>query len=1390
MKFSRKLLCFVLAVLLLVPAAGTLSVATPAADLEAVHCCTSAPEAAHCCASVPAPAAASCCDDCTPVLAAPSVSLFNLPTFEGSGGDIFALRDDDGPASLAAPFAALEPASSAATEYPPEFIELWNAFHRQIFWYFHHYITATTFLGGNAYRMVENILLPNVNINDFRLASVALRQDFEAALVGLEFPNSAASLAAFEDGSLHVMFDHALSALAVYAVEASALIQAFFVPQAIAFTNALLHADYVMETAIGHLVEQPFVLEMSTQQIETMQAIFSESFSLWDNRNLRFWDGFDTPDEAYAWAIEGSAIADAFYAEITALLIEWGFLPGVLSTTPTVAPCVPMTGNLCNWSALPIGGDGLCVYCPWVLQRGLIPCLDIWDTGNCFSSGQQMEADGICADCRRFALRGTVPCTTCESCCFDDLCVLTGGTLGADGICRGCHVHVWLPLRGTVPCIVFDCCCGDRCYHTWWELDGSAICNRCDRYANTFPCANVSCPYHDRAENLGDQCNSCLVHVWRPNRGAVPCLRRDAWSGGSSACYYTGSTVDVDGICSSCRLFVDTFPCANGSACHSYNCCCGRVENPGDTCRACRLYLWLPYRGTVPCLTGNSIYSCLLGGWAIGDDGICWGCRRFAEEVDCVVCTNRFHPSENPYSSDTCWECYSVPCAQCNEPRSPSNPCTSWYCTTVPCAHYHWCGQRVRIACRWGEDCCTSHAPYCSSWCAERIACAGASCDHYVWINSGRPYCWDCYSVPCVHCGDRHSPQHPACQDCRRSGVCINASCSNAAVPGIACADCLNDQVEEIMRELGLHIEIWFEIFAMNYPGFFVLRGNSNLLEFMLPHVEQVWIEFFDTADAWHEWFEQEFENLIASIEDTSSDEALSAALADGTVRTFFESWVELNEEWIRRGHDIAEQFVSPEAIEFVWEYQRQRFLLGAPFICCCMGVDWQLEEEIWDAFVDALIEMFPELFYDDSLWEGYWDYVLESRWVEATQQLSVLNNMLEAAWDVVLPQYGLELPYWLRSNDTRVLVTGVTIAGAATRNLNAGQTLQLNATVNPTNATNRNVTWSSSNTAIATVNASGLVTARASGTATITVTTADGNRTASVQVTVTVPVTGVTIAGAATRNLNVNQTLQLNATVNPTNATNRAVTWSSSNTAIATVNASGLVTARASGTATITVTTADGNRTASVQVTVAVPVTGVTIAGAATRNLNVNQTLQLSATVNPTNATNRNVTWSSSNTAIATVNASGLVTARAAGTATITVTTADGNRTASVQVTVAVPVTSITIAGAATRTLLMGQTLQLSATVNPTNATNRAVTWSSSSTAVATVNANGLVTPVAPGTATITVRTADGNRTASVTVTVTRVQLTVNGGSGGGQFNVGANATITATPPAGQRFV
>jgi len=263
---------------------------------------------------------------------------------------------------------------------------------------------------------------------------------------------------------------------------------------------------------------------------------------------------------------------------------------------------------------------------------------------------------------------------------------------------------------------------------------------------------------------------------------------------------------------------------------------------------------------------------------------------------------------------------------------------------------------------------------------------------------------------------------------------------------------------------------------------------------------------------------------------------------------------------------------------------------------------------------------------------------------------------------------------YGLLDTSSTVSVTGVTVAPTSAA-INVGSTTSLTATVAPANATNTAVTWTSSNPAVASVNGSGLVTGVAAGSATITAKTQDGGFSAASSVTVSnvnVATTGVTVAPAST-SLTVGATATLTASVLPANASNKTVSWSSNNTAVATVNGSGVVTGVAAGTATITVTTQSGGFTASAAITVTsntVPTTGVAVTPTSA-SVNVGATTSLVATVAPSNATNKSVTWSSSNPSIATVNGAGVVTGVAAGSATITATTANGGFTASSTITV-----------------------------------------------------------------------------------------------------------------------
>ncbi|MGI6369944.1 MAG: T9SS type A sorting domain-containing protein [Ignavibacteria bacterium] len=378
--------------------------------------------------------------------------------------------------------------------------------------------------------------------------------------------------------------------------------------------------------------------------------------------------------------------------------------------------------------------------------------------------------------------------------------------------------------------------------------------------------------------------------------------------------------------------------------------------------------------------------------------------------------------------------------------------------------------------------------------------------------------------------------------------------------------------------------------------------------------------------------------------------------------------------------------------------------------------------------------------------------------------------------------------------------VTGVTLS-PTTLNLLSGETANIMATVLPIDATNQSLIWSSSDSSVALIAADGagsaVVTAGyVDGTATITVTTEDGSFTASCVVTVTIPVTGVMLNKKMT--INIGESASLTATVLPVDASNKAVTWSSSDPSVVKVVASNvagtaIITAVGdiAGKATITVTTVDGEFSASCVVTVTIPVSGVTLSPT-TLNLVAGETGNLSAALLPVDATNKSVTWSSDNPAVARVTVAHvsdvcIVRAINAGTATITVTTEEGNFTATCLVTVtgeAIPVSSVSVSPSSLA-LKVGESRNVTATVLPADATNKAITWSSDNPDVATVNNAGKVTGLAVGTATITVSTEDGGKTATCAVTVYKKTISVTGVTLDEEIltiKKGESASLTAT--------
>jgi alpha-tubulin suppressor-like RCC1 family protein len=271
-----------------------------------------------------------------------------------------------------------------------------------------------------------------------------------------------------------------------------------------------------------------------------------------------------------------------------------------------------------------------------------------------------------------------------------------------------------------------------------------------------------------------------------------------------------------------------------------------------------------------------------------------------------------------------------------------------------------------------------------------------------------------------------------------------------------------------------------------------------------------------------------------------------------------------------------------------------------------------------------------------------------------------------------------------LSSSDAAVVGVGLD-QGAVT--ITAGATGTLTAFVYPSNAADKGVSWASSAPAVATVatgtgDGKALVTALAAGTTTITVTTRDGGRTAACQVTVdngVVHVVGLSM-DRPTMVLAPDMSEMLTVSVRPANATNRDVTWASSNAAVAAVAPSGaggaFVVAKAAGTATITATAADGGATATCAITVApyeIPVLGVSL-NRAKLNVLLGYKGTLTASVLPSNAPTSGLVWTSSNTGVATVTASGLtasVLSVATGATTITVVSTKGGLPASCDVTV-----------------------------------------------------------------------------------------------------------------------
>lgn len=336
-------------------------------------------------------------------------------------------------------------------------------------------------------------------------------------------------------------------------------------------------------------------------------------------------------------------------------------------------------------------------------------------------------------------------------------------------------------------------------------------------------------------------------------------------------------------------------------------------------------------------------------------------------------------------------------------------------------------------------------------------------------------------------------------------------------------------------------------------------------------------------------------------------------------------------------------------------------------------------------------------------------------------------------------------------------LISAITISPASA-SLEKGSSTTLTAATTPAKPSNPALTWTSSNPAIATVDAVGVVTAVAAGTTTITVASDNGVK-ATASITVTVAPASISL-DKTSLSLEKGSSETLTATVGPADCTDKTVVWSSDKPAVATVDATGKVTAVGAGSAVITAKTTNG-KTATANVTVSVSPAAISL-DKASMTLEKGSSFNLTATVSPADCTDKTVTWSSDKPAVASVDATGKVTAVAAGAAVITATTSNG-KSASANILVIVSPASIALDQSFV-TLEKGSSVAVTATVGPDDCTDKTVTWSSERNSIATVDADGNITAVGAGQTVVTATTANGlTATVSVTVMVSPSVITLD---------------------------
>lgn len=330
--------------------------------------------------------------------------------------------------------------------------------------------------------------------------------------------------------------------------------------------------------------------------------------------------------------------------------------------------------------------------------------------------------------------------------------------------------------------------------------------------------------------------------------------------------------------------------------------------------------------------------------------------------------------------------------------------------------------------------------------------------------------------------------------------------------------------------------------------------------------------------------------------------------------------------------------------------------------------------------------------------------------------------------------------------------------------NLHIGDEALLQAEIKPSNATNQNVTWKSSDTSVATVDANGKITAVSEGSCIIYVTSEEGEKKAFSTVVVkenVIPVSSISFAKTK-YTISEGDKLALVPTIQPSNATSQKVTWKSSDTSVATIDSKGILTAKKSGTVTITATTEDGNKEASVTVTVNPQEEKVVYMEEIDLHYNKQQmelgeTVTLSPTYKPENVSNSNIVFKSSIDEVISITADGVMHANKPGFSIITAVSQDGKASTSLLIVVypkKVAADDI-IFSTGTHQMKIGETYSINYSLSPSNAYGNEIIWASNNTDVATVSSSGVITGLKAGSATIAAKIVGTDIQTTMKITV-----------------------------------